>query len=189
MTREGVVGRLLAASLHQGISDVLPARLEFYEGWLRPETLHDGRLGRAPLAAVLSFLRLEGAAYPAVMTRAGAYAADWTLAELSGFRRAAVRAAPDRIRRRLALGLATDFVRGTFHGSRASIRWRKGVGRVDIRGSLFCQVREPAPAPLCGFYGAAITQLLGAFTTGADVRTETCRATGGDGCVITVARG
>ena len=188
MTREGIVGRLLSASLHQSISDVLPTRLEFYEGWLRPESLHDGRLGRAPLAAVLSFLRQEGPAYPEVMARAGAYAADWTLADLSRLRRAAIGAAPERLRRRLALGLARGFVRGTFHGSRASVRWRKGVGRVDIEGSLFCDVRAPAAAPLCGFYGAAITRLMSGFTTAADVRTEACLATGGDGCVITVAR-
>jgi predicted hydrocarbon binding protein len=188
MTRDGVVGRLLTASLHQSIGDVLPTRLDFYEGWLRPESLHDGRLGRAPLVAVLSFLRQEGGAYDEVMARAGAYAADWALADLSGLRRSAIGAAPEWLRRRLALGLARTFVRGTFHGSQASVRWRKGVGRVDIRGSLFCDVRGPASAPLCGFYGAAIARLLEAFTTGVEVRTEACRATGGDGCAITVAK-
>ena len=30
------VGRLLVASLHQGIADMLPTRLEFYEAWLSP---------------------------------------------------------------------------------------------------------------------------------------------------------
>ena len=57
------VGRLLVASLHQGIADLLPTRLEFYEGWLNPAGLREGRIGLAPLAAVLSFLRQEGEAY------------------------------------------------------------------------------------------------------------------------------
>ncbi len=48
MTR-GDIGRVLAASLHQAITDELPTRLEFYESWLRPESLHAGRLGVAPL--------------------------------------------------------------------------------------------------------------------------------------------
>jgi len=65
------VGRLLVASLHQGIADVLPSRLDFYEGWLHPGSLRDGRIGLAPLAAALSFLRQEGAPYSEVASRAG----------------------------------------------------------------------------------------------------------------------
>ena len=57
------IGRLLVASLHQGIADLLPTRLEFYESWLNPAGLRDGRIGLAPLAAVLSFLRQEGEPY------------------------------------------------------------------------------------------------------------------------------
>ena len=62
MTDSGV-GRLLVASLHQGIADLLPSRLEFYEAWLNPAGLREGRIGLAPLAAVLSFLRQEGEVY------------------------------------------------------------------------------------------------------------------------------
>ena len=62
MTDAGV-GRLLVASLHQGIQDVLPTRLDFYESWLNPAGLRDGRIGLAPMAAVLSFLRQEGEPY------------------------------------------------------------------------------------------------------------------------------
>ena len=58
--RDAVVGRVLVASLHQGISDILPARLAFYENWLHAEGLRDGTIGLAPLYAVLSFLRQEG---------------------------------------------------------------------------------------------------------------------------------
>ena len=81
MTDDGV-GRLLVASLHQGIADLLPTRLEFYESWLNPSGLREGRIGLAPLAAVLSFLRQEGEAYRLVAARAGEYSAEWTVAEL-----------------------------------------------------------------------------------------------------------
>ena len=40
MTDAGV-GRLLVASLHQGIQDVLPTRLDFYESWLNPAVDHE----------------------------------------------------------------------------------------------------------------------------------------------------
>ena len=44
---EAGIGRLLVASLHQGIADLLPTRLEFYESWLNPAGLRDGFLERA----------------------------------------------------------------------------------------------------------------------------------------------
>ena len=45
------IGRLLISSLHQGIADVTPSRLEFYEEWLSPKGMRDGRIGLAALAA------------------------------------------------------------------------------------------------------------------------------------------
>jgi hypothetical protein len=69
---------MLVASLHQGISDLMPTRLEFYENWLNPAGMRDGKIGLAPLAAVLSFLRQEGEPYSLVTQRAGEYAAQWT---------------------------------------------------------------------------------------------------------------
>ena len=42
---DAVVGRLLVASLHQAIADLLPTRLEFYEAWLNPGGLREGRIG------------------------------------------------------------------------------------------------------------------------------------------------
>ena len=71
--RESGVGRVLVASLHQAIADILPARLVFYESWLTPEGLRDGTIGLAPLYAVLSFLRQEGDAYGVVTAKAGAF--------------------------------------------------------------------------------------------------------------------
>ena len=91
------VGRLLVASLHQGIADLLPTRLEFYEGWLNPAGLREGRIGLAPLAAVLSFLRQEGEAYRLVVARAGEYSAEWMFAELPSFERKLVSGMPDAV--------------------------------------------------------------------------------------------
>src|SRR3989442_958866 len=72
--REAGIGRVLVASLHQGIADILPTRLGFYENWLNAEGLREGTIGLAPLYAVLSFLRQEGDAYQMITTRAGEWA-------------------------------------------------------------------------------------------------------------------
>ena len=57
-----------------------------------PTGLRDGTIGLAPLTAVLSFLRREGDAYALVTTRAGEYAAEWTVDGLPAYRRAFIRA-------------------------------------------------------------------------------------------------
>jgi bacteriochlorophyll 4-vinyl reductase len=181
------VGRLLVASLHQGIADVLPMRLEFYESWLNPSGLRDGRIGLAPLAAVLSFLRQEGGAYTQVAKRAGEYAADWTIAALPRLQRTILRAAPPSIRRRLALGVVRQMVRRTFAGSRAVVRRRRDRITIDIQGSIFCEVRERMPQPLCEFYAASIRRLFILMALEADVNTVECRATGAGQCVVSVS--
>jgi hypothetical protein len=185
MTEAGI-GRLLVASLHQAIADLLPTRLEFYEVWLNPSGLRDGRIGLAPLAAVLSFLRLEGAPYHLVASRAGEYTAEWTVADLSRAHRAIVRAAPDWIRRWAGMRVARRMVRNTFRGSRAIVRWRRGKGEIDIRGSIFCEVREPVSDPLCEFYAAAIRRLLYLFNLHVEVGIQQCRATGAGQCLMSV---
>src|SRR5687768_13716821 len=139
---EGAVGRLLVASLHQGIADLLPARLEFYESWLSPVGLREGRIGLAPLAAVLSFLRREGDSYQLIAARAGEYTAEWTVADLPPIRLTLIRSAPQAIRLPLAMHVARRMVRNTYGGSSALARFHKGRGAVDIRGSLFCEVRD-----------------------------------------------
>ena len=180
------VGRLLVASLHQGIADLLPTRLEFYESWLHPSGLREGRIGLAPLAAVLSFLRQEGEAYRLVAGRAGEYSAEWTVAELPAFERTCVRAMPDAIRLRLVTRIARRMIRQTYGGSRAMVRWRKGRGSFDIRGSIFCEVRDATEQPLCEFYAAAIRRLMHLFNIRVDVDTDRCRATGGGHCLMSV---
>ena len=187
MTDAGV-GRLLVASLHQGIQDVLPTRLDFYEAWLNPAGLRDGRIGLAPMAAVLSFLRQEGARYDEIARRAGEYTAEWMVQAMSPVERRFASALPPRLRLWYVMRLARRLVRQTYAGSRAIVRWRAGgVGAVDLRGSLFCQVREPTAQPLCEFYAAAIRRLLALFQLEMNVQTDGCRATGAPRCQIALA--
>jgi hypothetical protein len=180
------VGRLLVASLHQGIADLLPTRLEFYESWLNPAGLRDGRIGLAPLAAVLSFLRQEGEPYQLIASRAGEYTAEWWVAELRPMQRTVIRALPPRIRLRLVLSLARQMVRSTSKNSRAIVHWRKGQVSVDIRGSIFCEVRGKVEKPLCEFYASAIRRLMALFSLEAEVGTAQCRAIGSGQCVMSV---
>jgi hypothetical protein len=182
------IGRLLVASLHQSIAEVLPDRLEFYENWLTPVGLREGRIGLAPLSAVLSFLRREGHAYDEVTTRAGRYAAEWTARNVPATRQRLIRLLPARWRVRPVLQVARDLVTTTYPGSRIIVRVRRGTASVDLRGSLFCEVREASALPLCGFYRAAIVELLQAFDLAATAEVIECRASGARrGCSMTVA--
>src|SRR5471030_2028620 len=117
--REAGIGRVLVASLHQGIADILPTRLGFYENWLNAEGLREGTIGLAPLYAVLSFLRQEGDAYQIITTRAGEYAAEWTVESMPALHRRAIKALPVWARTRVLLGLAKGLVRSSYRGSRA----------------------------------------------------------------------
>ena len=185
--KEATIGRVLVASLHQGIADILPTRLGFYENWLNAEGLREGTIGLAPLYAVLSFLRQEGDAYNIITTRAGEYAAEWTVQSLPPPRRAMIRAAPSWLRRRLLIRLARQLVRETYQGSRAIARMRNGTANVDVRASVFCTVREPVPHPLCGFYAAAFTRLMTLFNVDARTDVIACRGTGEATCLLRVA--
>jgi hypothetical protein len=183
---DAAVGRLLVASLHQGIADLLPMRLEFYESWLHPSGLREGRIGLAPLAAVLSFLRLEGPPYHLIAARAGEYTADWTVAGLSRFRRRVILAMPPALRKRLVVGIAQWMVRSTYGDTNVTVRWQQWSGAIDLQSSLFCEVRERVEAPLCEFYAAAFRRLMSLFNLEADVITEQCRATGASRCEMSM---
>ena len=117
------IGRVLVASLHQAIADLLPTRLEFYENWLNVSGLRDGTIGLAPLSAVLSFLRTEGDAYSLITARAGEYAADWTINTVPPFERRLIRALPaGAAAARGACACRARLVRSTYPGSRAIVR-------------------------------------------------------------------
>jgi hypothetical protein len=184
--REAGIGRVLVASLHQAIADILPTRLSFYENWLNAEGLREGTIGLAPLYAVLSFLRQEGDAYRLITTRAGEYAAEWTVQSMPPLHRSVIKASPLWLRSRLILRLSRQLVHSSYTGSRAVARLRRGTASIDLRASVFCSVREPVPLPLCGFYAAAFTRLLALFDIGARTEVVACRGTGGTTCVLKV---
>ena len=143
--REAGIGRVLVASLHQGIADILPTRLAFYENWLNAEGLREGTIGLAPLYAVLSFLRQEGDAYTLITTRAGEYAADWTVQSMPPFQRAMIKAAPLWLRRRMLLRLARRLVHSSYRGSRAISRLRaRDRARRAARVGLLHRARKGA---------------------------------------------
>ncbi len=185
--KDAAIGRVLLASLHQGIADVLPMRLGFYEEWLNAKGLRDGSIGLGPVSAVLSFLRQEGEPYDVIMTRAGTYAAEWTVETMSPFHRRIVHAMPMWLRARWLLRLTRRLVHDTCQTSHAVSRIRRGVARVDVRGSLFCSVREPVGRPLCRFYVSAFTRLLEQFDLTPQVIVVECRGTGHEQCVLTIA--
>ena len=185
--REAGIGRVLVASIHQGIADILPMRLGFYENWLNAEGLREGTIGLGPLYAVLSFLRQEGEAYDRITTRAGEYAAEWTVESMAPMLRGAIKAAPAWLRQRLLLLLASHLVRDSFRQSRIVAKVRGGTARIDLRESVFCSVREPVGRPLCGFYAAAFTRLLTLFNLSTRAEVIACRGTGEPSCVFRIA--
>lgn len=185
MTDDGI-GRLLVASLHQSIGDVLPTRLEYYEHWLTPMGLREGRGGLAPLGAVLSFLRREGEpAYTQVMRTAGEYSADWHHAEHgAGIRMR--RWLPRRLRARVVLNRTRGLLREAFQPLGVTASMRRGTGTVEITQSVFCTLREPWPWPTCAYFAGAITRTLTLHGLDADIRIASCQTQGGGSCRLHV---
>jgi hypothetical protein len=173
------IGRLLISSLHQGIADVSPNRLEFYENWLSPSGMRDGRIGLAPLGAVLSFLHREEAPInDQIATRAGTCAADWTYEELSGFRRWYIGRLPLALRSRAAMKLGKQLVYATVRQSEVTIRVRGTAATMAIKSALCEQLRDPATVPMRGFYAAALRRLFALCAVEADVGVATERPGG-----------
>jgi hypothetical protein len=185
MDRAGV-GRVLVASLHQGISDLMPTRLDFYENWLNPVGMRNGKIGLAPLAAVLSFLRQEGDPYTLVTERAGEYAAQWTYDNLSSMQRSFIRGLPVALRARVAMQLAKTVIHKSYRGSRGITKLRRGEGTLTLRNSVFCTVREPFDWPLCAYYSAALSRLLTLVDVQGSARVGSCQGVGDQSCVIAV---
>lgn len=183
MTVPGI-DRVLIASLHQAIGDVIPDRLEFYENWLDSEGMRHGTIGLAALNAVLSFLRLEGPTYGTVVDLVGRYAAEWTVTSQARGRRALLALAPRSMRARAALRLARRTIDASNRGGRARVRMRNGVGVLKVPNSLFCSVRHSAELPLCGFYASLVSRLLELHGAAMEVRIGRCRAVAGDACLI-----
>jgi tetratricopeptide (TPR) repeat protein len=183
---ESRIGRLLLASLHQAIGDLLPDRLEFYENWLNARGLRRGTIGLAAISAVLSFLRGEGDIYADVVRRAGERAADWALLGVGRLRRALILSLPRPLRIRAALSLGRRIIRDSYPDTRAIVKLRRGVLRVELRGSLFCEVREPGERTLCGFYLALFERLLQRHNVPVAGSIQSCRGVGDRICVLSL---
>ena len=170
------IGRLLISSLHQGIADTTPSRLDFYEEWLSPTGMRDGRLGLAPLGAVLSFVhREEPPLNDQIVRRAGRHAADWTFADISGLRRWYIRRLPTGLRTRAALGLGRKLIFATVRESKVKTRISGPSASMDINSALFDQLRDPAAIPMRLFYAAAIERLFLHSAMDAEVEVSTER--------------
>jgi bacteriochlorophyll 4-vinyl reductase len=178
--KNAAIGRLLVAAVHQGIADVLPDRLDFYENWFNPEGLRRGTITLASFNAVLSFLRTEGTVYPTVMQRAGTLGGSWALEELPPSKVAIVRRLPVALRRRSALSQIRQMVERTYTGCQV----RRSAGQIEILSSVFCSVRERSQKPLCQFYAAAASAMLTGFQLDAHAVVEACQAMGDPACRI-----
>lgn len=184
--RDAGIGRVLVASLHQGISDVLPTRLGFYENWLNAEGLRGGTIGLGAVNAVLSFLRQEGPAYRTITSRAGEYTAEWTVETMSPFQKSILNGAPSWLRARLLLRVGRRLVNDCFQGTRAAVRVRNGTARINVKDSIFCSVRDRVEDPLCGFYAAMYTRLFSLFNLPSMATVVACRATGEHQCALNI---
>ena len=185
---ESKIGRVLASSLHQAISELLPTRVEFYESWLTAGRIRKDGLGRARMAAVISFLRQEGSQYDAVMDRAGRCVADWMVEVMPVVERTVLRRLPRPIRVRVVLRLVARMIR-TVHDGRLRALVRGSTAVVTVEGSLFCDVREPTDTPLCRFYAAVIERCLESVNVSARARSSRCRAAGGRTCEFVIHLG
>ena len=181
---EPKIGRVLASSLHQAIAELMPTRVEFYESWLTPGRIRQGELGRARVTAVISFLRQEGADYDAVVRRAGRYAADWTVDTLPAVETAVIRRLPRPLRIRAILRAAGRLIRHLHADSQLDRVVRRGTAVVEIEGSLFCDVRERASAPLCGFYAALLDRYFEFFELPCAAVVSRCRGNVDSSCEL-----
>ena len=155
------IGRLLISSLHQGIADVSPTRLDFYENWLSPTGLRDGRMGLAPLGAVLSFLhREEPPANRVIPAHAGALRRRVDMCRAPRVPKRVTKRLPLSMRTRAALGLGRTLVNETISQSKVKTRMKNGEGVVEIRSPLFEYLREPSSAPMRRFYAAAYAEFF-----------------------------
>jgi len=186
MQNDATVGRLLLASFHQAIGEVLPARLEFYERWLDSSEHGAETLGVASFMAMLSFLQQEGHAADIVTSRAGQYAAVRTFGTLPAVKRSYFHVLPRRLRARKVVRLAAGMLPALYPESRIDTTSRGGTVFINIDGSPFCAARGADDEPSCSFYASAVLTFLRLFHLRAAVRVSRCRASGSKSCLLMV---
>jgi hypothetical protein len=170
------LGRVLVMTLHQAIGEELPTRADFYEHWLGPDRWRDHAMGLAPMAAVLGFLRTEGAAYGRVMARAGQLAGEWAWGAHPAWRRRWIVRLPKGWRSRVIARWVSRLVTETCPQSMCTVKVVRGECSVVITGSVFCGSRDVPAEPLCAFYAAMALSLFGCAQLSATGRMETCCA-------------
>ena len=180
------IERLLPASLHQAIAELLPLRLEFYENWLRPLDLFRGTVGLPQVSAVLSFLRKEEHNYDLVTCRAGEHAAKSFIENISGLTRSVACMLPVRWRVRVALRLCSSLVKRIDNRSRAMIRIKPDSALFEIHGSIFCSIRGVVGKPLCGFYVVVLERVMDFLNVSAKAKVDGCCARGDEVCLVSV---
>ncbi len=185
MQSDGTVGRVLLASLHQAVGEVLPARLEFYEPWLQPPDHPDEALRSASFGTMLSALQHEDDSQN-VIARAGQYAAIRSFEKLTALRRAYLRILPRRIRARMAVGLIVRILPTLYPEARIDVTRRGGAIFIGIEASPFCTPIKTAERPSCHFYSNTVTTFLQLFRLSPAVRVSRCRASGTPSCLVTV---
>jgi hypothetical protein len=185
---EARIDRLLAAAVHQAIADLLPSRLDFYEGYLRPRGWREDAVNLAPVSAVLSFLRHEDdGTYDRVMTLAARYAARWVHQALPWRVRVFARFVPGWVRLRRLTDVARRNLERSYRGTRVRTTVRRRAVTVEVSGSIFCGTRDGGAAPLCRYYVALFEELLvldGFVLAGSTV--NGCRAQHGAVCSFRV---
>lgn len=186
MHDDAIVERVLLASLHQAIAEVLPARLEFYEKWLKAPELDSPELDAASFTAMLGSLRNEGDVSDLVVSRAGQHAGARSFEKLFVLTRAYLRVLPRRMRARRAVRLVVAFLPALYPETRADMIQRGGTVFIGIDGSPFCSARGPAIHPSCDFYSSAIETFLTRFKLHPAVRVSRCRASGSKSCLFMV---
>jgi hypothetical protein len=180
------VGRVLLASLHQAIAEVLPARLGFYERWLTSDSADRRDVAIESFIVMLDYLEQEGRPYNAITARAGHYAAIRSFRKLFVLDRAYLRLLPRRLRARKAIRLVVQMLPALYRDVRVELTRRGGTAFIGIDGSPFCDTRVTNEPPSCGFVSSAITTYLELLNLRPAVRVTRCRASGASSCLVVV---
>ena len=133
----------------QAIAEVLPARLEFYEKWLKAPEPDSPELDAASFTAMLGSLRNEGDASDLVISRAGQHAAARSFEKLSVLKRAYLRMLPRRMRARRAVRLVVAILPTLCPETRVDMIQRGGTVFIGIDGSPFARCARRAIPSSC----------------------------------------
>jgi hypothetical protein len=185
MQEDATVGRVLLASLHQAIAEVLPARLDVYEHWLSSAP-DESAIAVESFAAMLACLHQEGEASDLIVTSAGRHAAVRSFHQMPAMRRAWLRALPRRLRAGKVVRLAARMLPALHPDTRIDMTRRGGTVFFNIDGSPFCAPDRSGAHPSCGFYAEALATYLQLFDLRAAVRVSRCRASGSRSCLLMV---